>query len=90
MISYAKILNAPLFCIFNNQAKTAFDRFTEAKLYYFKLYSKGTQTSQGVLVRDMIPCKTSNGTVGLFDKANNKLYVSPNEVAFEAGPEINS
>jgi hypothetical protein len=79
-----------LFCIFNNQAKTAFDRFTEARLYYFKLYSKVTQTSQGVLVRDMIPCKTSNGTVGLFDKVGKKLYTSPNNAVFEAGPEINS
>jgi hypothetical protein len=38
----------------------------------------------------MIPCKTSKGTVGLFDKVNSKLYVSPNDAVFEAGPEINS
>jgi hypothetical protein len=79
-----------LFCIFNNQAKTAFDRFIEAKLYYFKLYSKASKESQGVLVRDMMPCKNSEGVVGLLDKVNNVFYSSPNGVAFVAGPEVNA
>lgn len=79
-----------LFCIFNNQAKTTFDRFIEAKLYYFKLYSKAGETSQGVLVRDMMPCRNSEGVVGLLDKVNNVFYSSPNGVAFEAGPEVNA
>lgn len=77
-----------LFCIFNNQAKTALDRFAEAKLYYFKLYSKADNTSQGVLVRDMIPCIDPNNVVGLYDLVNDVFYSSPNGAAFIAGPEI--
>jgi hypothetical protein len=80
-----------LFCIFNNQEKTDFDRFIEAKLYYFKLYSKASKESQGVLVRDMMPCKRkSDNKVGLLDKVNNVFYVSPNGVEFVGGPEVNS
>lgn len=79
-----------LFCIFNNQAKTTFDRFIEAKLYYFKLYSKASKESQGVLVRDMMPCRNSEGVVGLLDKVNNVFYSSPNGAAFVAGPEVNA
>ena len=77
-----------LFCIFNNQAKTALDRFAEAKLYYFKLYSKINKTSQGVLVRDMIPCIDPNNVVGLYDLVNDVFYSSPNGAAFIAGPKI--
>jgi hypothetical protein len=80
-----------LFCIFNNQAKTTFDRFIEAKLYYFKLYSKASKTSQGVLVRDMMPCKrNSDNAIGLLDKVNNVFYTNPSGDAFVAGPVVNS
>jgi hypothetical protein len=58
--------------------------------FYFKLFLKPDADTQGTLTRDMIPCKTSNGTVGLFDKVGKKLYTSPNNAVFEAGPEINS
>lgn len=71
-----------LFCIFNNQAKTAMIRYIEAKLYYFKLFVEGT------LVRDMIPCKDPNNVVGLYDLVNNTFYSSPNGAAFVAGNEI--
>lgn len=71
-----------LFCIFNNQAKTAMIRYIEAKLYYFKLFVEGT------LVRDMVPCKDPNNVVGLYDLVNNTFYSSPNGAAFVAGNEI--
>lgn len=73
-----------LFCIFNNQAKTARIRYIEAKLYYFKLFVEGT------LVRDMIPCINPSNVVGLYDLANDVFYSSPNGVAFVAGPEISN
>jgi hypothetical protein len=71
-----------LFCIFNNQAKTNLIRFIEAKLYYFKLFV------EGVLVRDLIPCKDNNNVVGMYDVVNNTFYTSPNGAAFVAGPEV--
>lgn len=71
-----------LFCIFNDQAKTALDRFIQAKLYYFKLFVEGT------LVRDMIPCINPSNVVGLYDLVNNVFYSSPNGAAFVAGNPI--
>jgi hypothetical protein len=77
-----------LFCYFSDANNTP-GRRCEAKLYYFKLFLKDSEDAQGTLVRDMIPCRVADGTVGLFDRVNNKFYSSPNG-AFEAGPEINS
>ena len=71
-----------LFCIFNNQAKTARIRYIEARLYYFKLFVEGT------LVRDMIPCIDPNNVVGLYDTVNNVFYSSPNGASFVAGPTV--
>ena len=80
-----------LFCAFNSQDKTQVNRFIAAKLYYFKLFLKADESSQGTLVRDMMPCKRkSDNKVGLLDKVNNVFYVSPNDAEFVAGPEVNS
>ena len=76
-----------LFCIFTDANRTP-GRRCEAKLYYFKLFSKTSGTSQGTLIRDMVPCKTPYGTVGLFDMVNDKFYKSPNNAAFVAGPAV--
>lgn len=57
-------------------------RFAQARLYYFKLFV------EGVLVRDLIPCKDSNNVVGMYDIVNNVFYTSPNGAAFIAGPEV--
>ena len=70
-----------LFCVFSDLNNTA-DLFTEAKLYYFKLFVEGT------LVRDMVPCKDPNNVVGLYDLVNNTFYSSPNGAAFTAGPTV--
>ena len=70
-----------LFCIFGDTNNTARD-FTEAKLYYFKLFV------EGVLVRNMIPCISPNNVVGLFDAAGRKFYSSPNGATFVAGPVV--
>lgn len=70
-----------LFCVFGDTNNTAKD-FTEAKLYYFKLFVEGT------LVRDMVPCKNSSDVVGLYDLVNDVFYTSPNGALFVAGPEI--
>ena len=71
-----------LFCVFNNQDKTARIRYIEARLYYFKLFV------EGALVRDMIPCINPNNVVGLYDTVNNVFYSSPNGASFVAGPTV--
>ena len=70
-----------LFCTFSDLNNTA-TTFTNAKLYYFKLFVSGT------LVRDMVPCIDPNNVVGLYDLANNTFYSSPNGSAFVAGPTV--
>lgn len=40
-----------------------------------------------VLVRDFIPCKNSENTVGMYDAVNDVFYPDMNEGTFEAGPE---
>jgi hypothetical protein len=78
-----------LFCAFSDASGTPF-RFIAAKLYYFKLFLKADASSQGTLVRDMMPCKRkSDNKVGLLDKVNNVFYVSPNGAEFVGGQEVN-
>jgi hypothetical protein len=78
-----------LFCYFSDANNTP-GRFSYTRLYYFKLFLKDNADAQGTLVRDMIPCRVADGTVGLFDKVNNKFYSSPNGAEFVAGPVVNS
>lgn len=59
-------------------------RFATGKIYWFKLWV------EGVLVRDMIPCKDSNDVVGMLDRVNNVFYTSPNGAAFIAGPVVSN
>lgn len=44
--------------------------------YYFKIYDNN------ILVRDYVPWKRTDGTVGMLDKVNNKFYTSETDVAF--------
>ena len=55
------------------------DMHTE-RLYSAKIYDNGT------LVRDFIPCRTSDGTVGLWDNINSVLYTNAGTGAFIGGP----
>lgn len=41
----------------------------KAKVYNFKI-----KTSDGILLRNFIPCKNSSGVVGLYDQIDNKFY----------------
>ena len=77
-----------LFCAFSNASGSPF-RFIAAKLYYFKLFLKADASSQGTLVRDMMPCKRrSDNAIGLLDKVNNVFYTNPSGDAFVAGPVV--
>ena len=69
--------NLYLFC--TNNAGTA-QYFAKLKLYSCQIYDNGT------IIRDYIPAKLSDGTVGLYDKLNGLLYINAGTGAFEAGP----
>jgi hypothetical protein len=51
------------------------------RLYSCKIYDNGT------LVRDYIPCKLQDGSIGLYDKLNNKFYANKGTGEFIAGPQ---
>ena len=54
------------------------------KLYYYKLYDKGT------LIRDFIPVKRiSDNKYGLWDKVNKVFYPNAGTGTFTAGPAVN-
>ena len=58
------------------------DRFTSQKIYGLKLY-----TSSG-LVRDLIPVRTNDGVVCMYDKVSKKFFVNGGTGEFIAGGEI--
>jgi uncharacterized protein YjdB len=79
-----------LFCYFSDANNTP-GRFSRTRLYYFKLFLKPDASTQGTLVRDMMPCKrNSDNAIGLLDKVNNVFYTNPSGDAFVAGPVVNS
>lgn len=55
---------------------------TYGKMYYFKLYN------DGILVRDMVPCKDMKGIVCMYDRVENKFYYNSGSGSFTAGPEV--
>ena len=72
-----------LFCAMNYSNSTWSPyRYAAGNLYYFKIWV------EGVLTRDLVPCKNENDTVGLYDLVNNVFYTSPNSAAFVAGPAV--
>lgn len=70
-----------LFCA--NSAGTA-NYFSRYKLYSCQIYDNG------ILVRDYIAAKLSDGTVGLYDKLNGLLYINMGTGTFTAGPVVAS
>lgn len=49
---------------------------------------KAVFQQNGQIVRNMIPCKTEQGTIGLYDLANGAFYANAGTGVFTAGPEI--
>ena len=69
----------PMFlCCFNNAGAT--ENMTSMRIYSCQIYDNGT------LIRNYIPAKLSDGTVGLYDKLNGLLYINSGTGTFEAGP----
>ena len=69
--------------IFANNIDGTPGQFAKNKLYSFKIWDND------VLVRDMIPCKKEDGTVGMFDKISQKFYANAGSGTFTAGNEKN-
>lgn len=65
-----------LFCINNAGVK---QWFTPMRLYYCKIYDDGT------LVRDFVPAVWNDGSIGLVDLLDNRLYTSSGEEEFKIG-----
>lgn len=61
-----------------NQADAAIQN-AKMKLYSAKIYDNGT------LVRDFIPCKNANGTIGLWDNVNSVFYANAGTGTFSTG-----
>lgn len=53
-----------------------------AKLYSCQFYDNGT------LVRDYVPCVTSDGEIGLWDMVEDKFYGNAGTGTFVAGPDV--
>ena len=71
--------NLYLFC--TNNAGTA-QYFAKLKLYSCQIYDNGT------LIRDYIPAKLDDGTVGLYDKLNGLLYINAGTGTFISGGNV--
>lgn len=50
-----------------------------------QLYSAKLYDHTGTLVRDYVPCKNSEGVIGLYDKVNGKFYTNAGTGTFTAG-----
>lgn len=54
----------------------------KGKVYYCKVWENG------VLIRDMIPCKNSSNVVGMYDTVTNAFYTNAGTGSFVAGAEV--
>lgn len=68
-----------LFCI--NTGGT-FGQMTSIRLYSCQIYNNDS------MLRNFVPCKSSSGTVGLYDTINDVFYTNPGSTNFIAGPEF--
>ena len=68
-----------LYLLANNNNGTVSGQCS-ATLYACQIYDNGT------LVRDFVPCRTPDGTVGLWDDVNSVFYTNSGTGAFIGGP----
>lgn len=67
----------------NSGVENGFDeRMISARLYSFTIFDDGEK------IRDLVPCETVNGEVGMYDLVGSKFYGNSGTGAFIAGPEI--
>lgn len=63
-----------------NTAGSTNNQLGSLKIYSCQIYDNGT------LIRDFVPCKTVEGTVGLYDIVNQVFYTNAGTGSFIAGP----
>lgn len=68
--------------IFARNKGTSVDKYTYARLYDMKMWTNGT------LVRDFIPVKFRDGTVGMFDLVTNAFFKNKGTGSFTAGGAV--
>ena len=70
-------------CLFaNNGSGTIDSRKIHAKLYSCQIYDNGT------LIRDYIPIRSDDGSIGLYDQINEVFYPNKGSGTFTAGPSV--
>lgn len=69
-----------LFCLTRGTTRS---EYASMKLYSCRLYNGET------LTRDFIPCKNTDGDIGLWDDVNSQFYANAGTGTFAAGPIIN-
>ena len=76
--------NAPLYLSAINRNGVVYSyNTTSLALYSCKIYDND------ILVRDFVPALHPDGTAGLYDKVNNKFYMSASDTHFNAGNQKN-
>lgn len=73
-------INASIFCVLDANDNPS--RLSICDLYYFKLWQNG------ILTMDLVPMKTNNNVVGMYNNVDGTFFTSPNNVAFIEGPEV--
>lgn len=71
-----------LFLFAANTGGTATVRTNGVRLHSCKIYNNDS------IVRDFIPCKNSNGIIGLYDKISSKIFENDGTGAFKEGPIV--
>lgn len=74
--------NYSMYILGINTAGSTNNQLGSLKIYSCQIYDNG------ILVRDFIPCKTIEGTVGLYDIVNQVFYTNSGTGSFIAGPSI--
>ena len=78
--SYTQSLNHTYsVAVFGNNVSGAVTQKVSMKLYSFQIYDGN------VLVRDYIPCKNPDSTIGLYDLVGGEFYTTPTAVTLPAG-----
>lgn len=76
------VQNGRSIAVFANNHVNGVTQHSSLKLKYCRMYDNGT------LVRDFVPCQTSTGAIGLYDKVESKFYSNAGSGTFTAGAEI--
>lgn len=65
--------------IYNHNGTVNKYLYHTGRLYYYRIYEGDT------LVRDFVPCKSPDGTFGMYDLVTGRFFASATAVAFKGG-----